>query len=235
MKKKNGNEMEYLEDCGGIAMPKVEEPCDIVEMVFVLDKSGSMAGKESDTVGGFNSLIEGQRGLSGRALVSTVLFSTGMEILHDRIPIEEVAPLTVSEYRVGGCTALLDAVGKTVEHIAMIRKYLRFEDVPARTVFVITTDGEENASREYSIKKVKGLIEKYEDRGWEFMFLGANIDAFASAQSIGIKRCNTASYSVEDETDVMYGAVCDAVTSFRRHGSISEGWSDGLSGKKNKK
>jgi len=240
---------EMLEDCGGlptaedmglvgaprgVTEPMIEHPSDIVEMVFVLDKSGSMAGKESDTVGGFNSLIEEQRAFPGRALVSTVLFSTGMEILHDRIPIDEVKPLTESEYRVGGCTALLDAVGKTVEHIVRIRKYLRIEDIPARTVFVITTDGEENASRDYTAGQIKRLIEKYEGRGWEFMFLGAGIDAFASAERIGIKRKNTANYSVDDETDVMYGAVCDAVTSFRRHGSISESWSDGLTGGKRK-
>lgn len=161
----------------------------ITEMVFVLDKSGSMAGFEDDTVGGFNSMIARQRNVEGRAYVSTVMFSNRSTVIHDRIDINSVAPLTLDDYRVGGGTALLDAIGSSIEHIASVHKYARPEDVPEHTVFVITTDGMENASCTYGSEQVKQMIkQKTEEHGWEFIFLAANIDAVETAGNIGIRR-----------------------------------------------
>ena len=161
----------------------------ITEMVFILDKSGSMAGYEEDTVGGFNSMIERQRGIEGKAYVSTVLFSNKSVIIHDRVDINSVTPLGVDEYRVGGGTALLDAIGSSIEHIGNVHKYARQEDVPEHTVFVITTDGMENASYMYDAKFVKEQIKQRSERdGWEFIFLAANIDAVETAGNIGIRR-----------------------------------------------
>lgn len=224
---KNEKNEEYVEACGGI--PTVELPNDITELVFILDKSGSMSGMEKDTVGGFNSMIERQKAESGKAFVTTVLFSSRMEIIHDRIPIEKVKPITEAQYRVGGSTALYDAIGRTVEHIDTIHRYIRPKDVPARTIFVITTDGEENASREFTLAKIKEMIESHKrEREWTFMFLAANIDAFATAEGLGIGRGNAASYSVERETGAMYCRVSNAVASFRTRGCIDEDWAGDL-------
>jgi len=186
---------EYTQNCGGIEMPKPLPNRD-VELVFVLDKSGSMAGFEEDTVGGFNAMIEKQKGEGeGMIYVTAVLFSTATELFYDRVPIDEISPMKRADYCVGGCTALYDAVGETVEHISRIHKYARREDKPARTVFVITTDGMENASRHYTHSKVRRLIEqKTKQDGWEFIFLGANMDAEEVAEDIGIRRSRAATY-----------------------------------------
>ena len=147
----------------------------LTEMVFILDNSGSMSGLEADTIGGFNSLIEKQRKIEGEALVSTILFNSRNETLHDRVSLTNIKPMDDKQYSVGGGTALLDALGKTIKHIESIHKYIREEDVPEHTVFVITTDGMENASCEYSIEMIKAMVESKRENGWEFVFLGANI------------------------------------------------------------
>lgn len=188
------------------------------EVVFILDRSGSMSGFESDTVGGFNATLARQTEGEGEVLVTTVLFSTDMTFLHDRIPAREVKPLTVADYRVGGCTALLDAVGSTVSHIGNIHKYARPEDVPAHTVVVISTDGLENASHRYSKEKVKRMITRQIERyGWEFIFLGANMDAVEAAGEIGIRRERALDYRQDSEgIAASYGVMARAVASVRR-------------------
>ena len=158
------------------------------ELVFILDKSGSMHGLEKDTVGGFNSVIDEQKKPGGEVLVSTVLFSNDSETLHDRISIDRIAPLTEEDYVTGGCTALLDAVGDTIEHIGKIHKYIREEDVPEKTMFVITTDGMENASKKYRAHEIKRMIERKQEEGWNFIFMASNIDASEEAEKIGIDR-----------------------------------------------
>ena len=159
----------------------------LTELVFILDRSGSMQGLEKDTIGGFNAMLEKQKKEPGEALVSTVLFDDRIEVLHDRVKLGEVRPITEKEYCVRGCTALLDAVGGAIRHIGNIHKYARPEDVPERTLFVITTDGMENASRRYTADKVRRMIEHEKEKyGWEFLFLGANIDAVETAGSLGI-------------------------------------------------
>ena len=159
----------------------------VTEIVFILDKSGSMAGMEKDTIGGFNSMIEKQRGVEGMVYVSTVLFSGGSVVLHDRKPIEEIKPLTEKDYEPSGCTALLDALGEAIKHIGNIHKYARKEDVPERTMFVITTDGEENASKTFTGADVKKRIKEQTDNyHWEFQYLAANQDAFVSGEALGL-------------------------------------------------
>ena len=155
----------------------------LTELVFILDRSGSMAGLESDTIGGFNAMIEKQKKEPGNALVSTVLFDHERKVIHDRQDIQQVEPMTDRDYYVGGCTALLDAVGCAIHHIGNVHKYAREEDRPEKTLFVITTDGMENASRQYSYDKLKKLIRRQKEKyGWEFIFLGANIDAARELQ-----------------------------------------------------
>ena len=167
----------------------------LTELVFILDRSGSMEGLERDTIGGFNSMIKKQQGEPGEALVSTVLFSDGTDVIHDRVALGHVRPLTDREYFVGGCTALLDAVGGSIRHIVDVHRYARPEDVPARTLFVITTDGQENASRRYRLGDVRRMIEHEREKyGWEFLFLGANIDAIEAAGRIGIDADHAADY-----------------------------------------
>ena len=161
----------------------------VTELVFILDRSGSMAGLEEDTVGGFNSLIKKQRNAPGDCLVSTVLFSYSSQVIHDRIPLRNVPQMTAEDYVVGGCTALIDAIGCAIHHIGNVHKYARKEDVPAHTLFVIMTDGMENASHIYSSEKVKKMISRQQKRyGWEFLFLGANIDAVETAGELNIPR-----------------------------------------------
>ena len=182
------------------------------ELVFILDKSGSMGGMERDTIGGFNSMIEKQKQVEGKAYVSTVLFSSHSEVLHDRKDLGEIEPLTEKDYQVGGMTALLDAVGGAIKHISNVHKYIRPEDVPARTMFVITTDGMENMSREYSHKQIKKMIkEKEEKHGWEFIFVAANIDAGEVAESIGISRGRAINYDVGEETEEMYAELSERI------------------------
>ena len=159
----------------------------LTELVFILDKSGSMAGLEADTIGGFNSMIGRQKKEDGEALVSTVLFSDESRVLHDRADIRKIEPLTERQYNVGGCTALIDAIGQAIHHIGNVHKYARPEDVPAHTIFIITTDGMENASRRYSSDEVKAMVQRQKEKyGWEFLFLGANIDAVETAGRYGI-------------------------------------------------
>lgn len=202
----------------------------LTELVFIIDKSGSMSGFESDTVGGFNAVIEKQRAEEGRVLVSTVLFNNYSEVIHDRVPIEEIKPMTAENYRVGGCTALLDAIGGAIHHIGNIHKYARPEDVPEKTIFLITTDGMENASQQYGSDKVKEMIRKREEEnGWEFVFVAANIDAVNTAASIGIRRERAANYRQDSEgTEMMYCAMSEAVSSYRRGARVDDSWSKDL-------
>ena len=196
------------------------------EIVFILDRSGSMAGLERDTVGGFNSMIEKQKKEKGSVLVSTVLFDNTAEVLHDRVDLEKIRPLTEKEYFVGGCTALLDAVGGAIHHIGNVHKYARMEDVPEHTLFVIITDGEENASRYYSAKKVKGMIERQKSRyGWEFLFLGANIDAVQTAGRFGISEDRAVNYNCDSRgTMLNYQVIGEAISVFRNDAGIDESW-----------
>ena len=196
------------------------------ELVFILDRSGSMAGLESDTIGGFNAMVEKQKREPGEALVTTVLFDSTWEILHDRLPLEKVPPMTAKDYSVGGCTALLDAVGGTVRHIARIHKYARREDVPDRTLVVITTDGRENASRTYTYDRVQKLIRHEQEKyGWEFLFLGANIDAAREAARFGIRSDCAADYHADSiGTEAVYESVCEAVCQVRRSAPLAAGW-----------
>jgi len=186
-----------------------------------LDRSGSMSGLESDTIGGFNSMIDKQRG-EGDAIVSTILFNNEVKILHDRVDLDKVAKLTSEEYFVNGCTALLDAVGETIERIKRIQKKST-KKVPDTTLFVIVTDGQENSSREFTYKKVKGLIEKQKKNGWDFLFLGANIDVAAEAERIGIHRDNTVEYCCDAAgINEMYKEVGVRMKSAREKGSFSK-------------
>lgn len=172
----------------------------LVEIVFILDKSGSMSGLEADTIGGYNSFLKKQRGEDVDSLVSTVLFSDRSEVVHDRVPIADVEAMTESQYSVGGSTALLDAVGDAIAHIRNVHKYAREEDRPEKTVFVITTDGEENSSRRRSRAEVKKMVEKQkEEFGWEFVFLGANMDAVSEAAKIGIEKDRAVTYECDSE------------------------------------
>ena len=199
----------------------------LTEIVFILDRSGSMAGLEEDTVGGFNAAIAEQKGKEGTALVSTVLFHHESAVLHDRVPIDRVSPMTRADYRVGGCTALLDAIGGAIHHIGNVHKYARPEDIPAHTVFLITTDGMENASGRYDLATVKAMIARQQERyGWEFVFLAANIDAAETAEGLGISRSRSANYDPDGEgVRVTYRAMCEAITSVRSGRSLDEeGW-----------
>ena len=189
----------------------------LTEIVFILDRSGSMAGLEDDTIGGFNAMIGKQRKEAGEALVSTVLFDNDSKVIHDRVDIQKIQPMTGKEYYVRGCTALLDAVGDAIHHIGNVHKYAREEDRPEKTLFVITTDGMENASRKYSYKKLKEMIQRQKEKyGWEFLFLGANIDAAREAARFGIGADRAANYHADSEgTNVIYETVSDAITQVR--------------------
>lgn len=198
----------------------------LTEIVFILDRSGSMSGLEADTVGGFNSMIEKQKKTEGEAYVTTVLFDSAIETLHDRVDVREIKPLTDRDYYVRGCTALLDAMGHTIHHIANIHKYSRPEDVPQRTIFVITTDGMENASSFYSRDKVKKMIEHEKEKyGWEFLFLGANIDAVETASHYGIDSSHAVRYHSDSVgTQLNYSVVSDAISGFREGSAITDEW-----------
>ena len=198
----------------------------LTELVFILDRSGSMAGLEADTIGGFNAMIEKQRGEPGEAVISTVLFDNETEVIHDRIHLDRVPRLTEKEYYVRGCTALLDAVGGAIHHIGNVHKYAREEDRPEKTLFVITTDGLENASRRYTYDKVKAMIERQrETYGWEFLFLGANIDAAREAARFGIRADCAADYHADSMgTEAVYESVCEAVCQVRRSAPLAADW-----------
>ncbi len=198
----------------------------LTEIVFILDRSGSMAGLEDDTIGGFNAMIQKQKNENGEAYVSTVLFDNHTEVIHDRVDIQSVAPMTRKEYYVRGCTALLDAVGKSINHIGNVHKYAREEDRPEKTIFVITTDGMENASREYSYERVRQMIEhENETHGWEFLFLGANIDAAKEAARFGITEDRAANYHADHQgTAVIYEAMSEAVCNVRACRPMSADW-----------
>ena len=199
----------------------------LTELVFILDKSGSMAGLESDTIGGFNAMIEKQRREEGDCLVSTVLFNHQSTVLHDRIPLEQVPVMTPADYFVGGSTALVDAIGSAIHHVKNIHKYARPEDVPGHTVFVITTDGMENASTRYPADRVRAMIGAQKaGAGWEFLFIGANIDAVETAARFGIGADRAANYVADPTgTQTLYDSVSDAVASVRACRPLKAGWS----------
>ena len=198
----------------------------LTELVFILDRSGSMAGLEGDTIGGFNAMLEKQRKEPGEAVISTVLFDNETEVIHDRLPLDRVLALTEKEYYVRGCTALLDAVGGAIHHIGNVHKYAREEDRPEKTLFVITTDGLENASRRYTYDKVKAMIERQREKyGWEFLFLGANIDAAREAARFGIRADCAADYHADSiGTEAVYESVCEAVCQVRSSAQLKASW-----------
>ena len=199
----------------------------LTEIVFILDRSGSMSGLEMDTIGGFDAMIEKQKAEEGEALVSTVLFDNTSDVIHDRIPLEKVPLLTRKEYYVRGCTALLDAVGGAIHHIGNVHKYAREEDRPGKTIFVITTEGMENASRRYTYEKVKSMIARQKEKyGWEFLFLGANIDAAREAARFGIDADYAANYHADSVgTGVVYETVSDAIHQVRQcTAPLQAGW-----------
>lgn len=198
----------------------------MTELVFILDRSGSMAGLEADTIGGFNSMIAKQKKEAGEALVSTVLFDRDSTVIHDRLPLEKVPPMTEKDYFARGCTALLDAVGEAIHHIGNVHKYARREDVPEKTLFIITTDGYENASRRYSYETVQRMIERQKTKyGWEFLFLGANIDAAREAARFGIRPDRAVNYRCDRAgTALNYEVIGDAVCSVRACEPLAADW-----------
>ena len=198
----------------------------LTEIVYILDRSGSMGGLEADTIGGFNSMMEKQKKTGEKAYISTVLFDDRCEVLHDRVPIDKIKKMTDKEYYVRGCTALLDAVGGAIHHIGNIHKYAREEDVPEHTLFVIMTDGMENASCIYSSNKVKKMIERQKEKyGWEFLFLGANIDAVETARHFGIGADRAVNYHSDHEgTQLNYEVLSEAVSAVRCSVPLGTNW-----------
>ena len=198
----------------------------LTEIVFILDRSGSMSGLEADTIGGFNSLVKKQRKEPGEALISTVLFDDKFDIIHDRVPLDEVKEMTEDDYFVRGCTALLDAVGNSIHHIGNIHKYAREEDRPEKTLFIITTDGMENASHRYSYAKVKKMVERQKEKyGWEFLFLGANIDAVETAARFGINEDRAVTYHCDPiGQSLNYEEISKAVRTVRRSEKLDRQW-----------
>lgn len=196
----------------------------LTEVVFILDRSGSMSGLEADTIGGFNGMIEKQKKEEGEAIISTVLFDDVSEVVYDRVPVDKVEPMNDKQYYVRGCTALLDAIGGAIHHISNVHKYARDEDRPEKTLFIITTDGMENASREYSYDKVKGMIEKRKkENDWEFLFLGANIDAIEVAGRFGINADRAINYECDSAgTKLNFEVLAKTVSAVRRSRSKSE-------------
>ena len=200
----------------------------LTEMVFILDRSGSKSGLEADTIGGFNSMIERQRKEPGEALVSTVLFANESTVIHDRVDIRKVEPMTDRQYHVGGCTALIDAIGQAIHHIGNVHKYAREEDVPEHTIFVITTDGMENASHRYSSDEVKRMVSRQKEKhGWEFLFLGANIDAVETAARFGIGEDRAVRYHNDARGQQLnYESVSEAVRCVRSCAPLGRAWKE---------
>ncbi len=204
----------------------MEKKNNITELVFIIDRSGSMSGLEADTIGGFNSMIEKQRNEEGECYVSTVLFDHERDVIHDRVKLSEIKPMTDKEYTVRGTTALMDAIGKAIHHIGNIHKYARPEDVPANTMFVIITDGMENASRRYSSAEIKQKIERQKEKhGWEFIFIGANIDAVETAARYGIGAERAVNYNADGMgTKAVYASVSAAVCNVRNCETLGDDW-----------
>ncbi len=199
----------------------------ITELVFILDRSGSMSGLEKDTIGGFNSMIEKQKKESGECYVSTLLFDNVSEVIHDRVKLSEIKPMTEDDYYVRGCTALIDAIGGAIHHIGNIHKYARPEDVPEHTMFIITTDGMENASHHYSAETVRKMIKHQKDEfGWEFLFIGANIDAVETAAQYGIGSDRAVNYNADEKgTKILYATVSDSICQMRANAPLQADWS----------
>ena len=198
----------------------------LTEMVFILDRSGSMSGLETDTIGGFNGMIERQKKEEGEALVSTVLFSDESKVIHDRVDLKKIEPMTDKQYYVGGCTALIDAIGSAIHHIGNVHKYAREEDQPEHTIFVITTDGMENASHRYTSDQVKDMVKRQKEKyGWEFLFLGANIDAVETAARFGIAEDRAVNYHCDSLGQArVYEGVDRAVRSVRACAPLQADW-----------
>ncbi len=199
----------------------------LTEIVFILDRSGSMAGLEADTIGGFNAMVEKQKKEEGSALLSAVLFDDESSVLYDRVDINKVEPMTDRQYEVRGCTALLDAIGGAVHHIANVHKYAREEDRPGKTVFVITTDGMENASRHYTYREVQKMVKHEQEKyGWEFLFLGANMDAIQAARTFGIREDRAVRYECDSKgTNLNFSVVSATIGKMRRGEDIDASWS----------
>lgn len=204
----------------------------LVEFVAILDKSGSMSGLESDTIGGYNSMLEKQKQVDGECVVTTVLFDHCYELLHDRIDIRAVQAITAEEYQVGGSTALLDAMGTTIQKIAKVQKSTAPEYRAEQVIFVIITDGAENSSRAYTINQIKALVEQHKERdGWEFMFLGANIDAIETARHFGIHEDRAQSFHADKEGVALnFSALSESVAEFRQSGSMDDNWKEKIEG-----
>jgi len=200
----------------------------LTELVFILDRSGSMSGLELDTIGGFNSMIAKQKSEAGQAVISTVLFDNTSEVIHDRVDIQKIEPMTDKQYYVRGCTALLDAIGGAIHHIGNVHKYARDEDRPEHTLFIITTDGMENASHKYSSDRVKEMIERQKTKyGWEFLFLGANIDAVETAGNFGIDAGRAVNYHCDSEgTALNYEVLSEAICSVRCSRPLEPTWKE---------
>lgn len=204
----------------------------LTEIIFILDKSGSMSGLEKDTIGGFNTMLNKQKQAEGDAFITTVLFDNEHHTIHDRLNIKEVNELTNNDYFASGSTALLDALGDTIKHIKKIHKYIRKEDIPNKTIFVITTDGEENASHRYSSDKIKQMINQQKKDGWEFIFLGANIDAIETAKTYGIDQEYAVNYEyTAGGTKNLYACVDEAITQVRSNHKIKANWKDNINHK----
>ena len=200
----------------------------LTELVFILDKSGSMSGMETDTIGGFNGMLEKQKAVEGECCLTTVLFDNRYELLHDRMDILAVSPITEQEYQVGGSTALLDAIGRTINKIGNAQKHTTEDFRAEKVLFVIITDGEENASREFSSGRIKQMIENQKTRyGWEFIFLGANIDAVETARQFGIGADRAQDFHADKAgVQLNFCVMSEAVTTYRKRSAMPEGWSD---------
>lgn len=197
----------------------------MIELVFILDESGSMRGLEKDTIGGFNSTIDKQKKEDGECLVSTVCFSNGQRVIHDRVNLRDVKELTEDDYRPCGSTALIDTVASSIKYIKMVHRYIRKEDRPDKVMFIITTDGMENASHKYSLSETKRMIEECKENGWEFIFLAANIDAYETARDYGFDEESTVNYVNDEEgTDIKFCCVDKAISSIRSSGVLDREW-----------